>query len=147
MSSEVEIKSNILSTVVGTMDRKSPSSIYIVMNGYITPKNDKENYSDDLKTLENSLNNVFNTTIKTNDYAFDKNMISIFDVAGKRMTYEKKSYFSIQIFLKLKDKFLVDNENSFHKIAKTNELEQFMDENGINDLFEKCGFAISKTKC
>ncbi len=147
MSSETEIRNNTINIVVGTMDRKNPNSIYIDLNGYITPNLDKNDYSQELKILDGSISNTVNSIVKENDDIFEKNTICIFDVAGKRMSYDKKSYFSIQIFLKLKNEFVEKNQSSFTKITKTDEMKQFMDDENLSLLFEKYGFMLSKTKC
>ena len=146
MSSETEIKNNTINIMIGTMDRKNPNSIYIDMNGYITPNTDKSDYAQELKVLGGSISSAVNSIVKENGDIFGKNAICIFDVAGKRMTYEKKSYFSIQIFLKLKSGFVERNQSSFIKIANTNEMKQLMDGENLGLLFEKYGFMISKTK-
>lgn len=147
MSSETEIRNNTINIVIGTMDRKNPNSIYIDLNGYITPNLNKNDYAQELKTLDASISSAVNSIIKEKDDIFEKNSICIFDVAGKRMSYDKKSYFSIQIFLKLKSEFVEKNQSSFTKIAKTDEMKQLMDDENLSLLFEKYGFMLSKTKC
>lgn len=147
MSSETEIRNNTINIVIGTMDRKNPNSIYIDLNGYITPNLNKNDYAQELKTLDASISSAVNSIIKEKDDIFEKNSICIFDVAGKRMSYDKKSYFSIQIFLKLKNEFVEKNQSSFTKIAKTDEMKQLMDDENLSLLFEKYGFMLSKTKC
>lgn len=146
MSSETEIRNNTINIVIGTMDRKNPNSIYIDLNGYITPNLNKNDYAQELKTLDASISSAVNSIIKEKDDIFEKNSICIFDVAGKRMSYDKKSYFSIQIFLKLKSEFVEKNQSSFTKIAKTDEMKQLMDDENLSLLFEKYGFMVSKTK-
>jgi hypothetical protein len=146
MSSETEIRNNTINIVIGTMDRKNPNSIYIDLNGYITPNLNKNDYAQELKTLDASISSAVNSIIKEKDDIFEKNSICIFDVAGKRMSYDKKSYFSIQIFLKLKNEFVEKNQSSFTKITKTDELRQFVDDESLSVLFEKYGFMVSKTK-
>ena len=147
MSSETEIRNNTINIVIGTMDRKNPNSIYIDLNGYITPNLNKNDYAQELKTLDASISSAVNSIIKEKDDIFEKNSICIFDVAGNRMSYDKKSYFSIQIFLKLKSEFVEKNQSSFTKIAKTDEMKQLMDDENLSLLFEKYGFMLSKTKC
>jgi hypothetical protein len=62
------------------------------------------------------------------------------------MTYDKKSYFSLQIFVKLKNGFVEKNNSSFSKLIKTSEMMTLMNNNDLSEVFYKNGFNLSKTK-
>lgn len=128
------------------MDKKHPSLIYIDINGYITPKEYKECYEAELDTLGNSIIKNLNTSIRNKEKMFEDNAICIFDTAKKRMCFKKKSFFSVQMFLKLKNDFVQRNNSSFSKIAKSNEIDKFATDNDLYKLFSEYGFMISKTK-
>lgn len=146
ISSERKIKNSNFNITIGTMDKKYPSQIYIDINGYITPKEIKDDYEYELDKINNLLTKEFNSFIKENYKSFEKNAICIFDTAKKRMTYNKKSYFSLQIFVKLKNGFVEKNNSSFSKLIKTNEMMTLMNSNDLNEVFYKYGFNLSKTK-
>ena len=120
--------------------------IYIDINGYITPNERKECYETELDTLENTIVKEFNSSIKNRERMFENNAICIFDIAKKRMSFKKKSFFSVQLFLKLKNEFVQKNNSSFPLIAKSTEIKKFTTDNDLDKLFGKYGFAISKTK-
>ncbi len=146
ISSEKKIKNSNFNITIGTMDKKYPNQIYIDINGYMTPEEDKNNYEDELNKINNLLTKEFNSFIKKNYKSFEDNAICIFDTAKKRMTYDKKSYFSLQIFVKLKNGFVEKNNSSFSKLIKTSEMMTLMNNNDLSEVFYKNGFNLSKTK-
>lgn len=147
INSEIIIPNSSFKLLIGTMDKKNPSNVYIEGGVFVEPLYDND-YKEALLQVEKryklAVDNIKKHTIDINSSArvFDgKAMtIKIFEIADNRLQKGKKSYLSFQFFLKQ---------------AETVALKQFAEENreifsnlcdSLRSDLEFFGFATSKTK-
>lgn len=143
ISSEISVDSNILKAKWGTIDKKNPTSLYLEMGTYITPKEKEEDYTDNIKEIEKVGRLVVKDALYKTE-GFKQDFIFVSDIADTRISYGKKSYISFQIHLGRLRKD--DDKRTFKEIVN------FMDEkwkpvySDFVKTIENNGFSCSKTK-
>ena len=144
ISSEISINSNILKAKWGTIDKKNPSSIYLEMGTYITPKEKQEDYSDKIKEINKEGKQLVKTALLNTD-GVKSDFIFVTDVADTRITYGKKSYISFQIHIG-RTRSELEKKIPFKEVVSQigNKWTPVYD--GIIDALESNGFSCSKTK-
>lgn len=146
INSECIVDDDKFKVKISTTDKKNPKTVYIDCGFFIEPKIEKEDYSEDIKYIEEETRvlakKVSNATNPENiDRLFDKNFIFVFEIAESRVSYGKKSYISLQVHLKQNSEVL--NFDLITKYTKT--LSKFMTHTLLNRV-EDIGFEITKTK-
>ena len=102
ISSEISLNNPELKIKWGTIDKKNPTSFYLEIGTYITPSENHEDYSLDIKNIDKKAKEIVKRKISNNN-KFKKDFIFVTDVADSRISYDKRSFISFQIHL-LKDK-------------------------------------------
>lgn len=141
--SEIEIPNPKLKIKWGTIDKKNPSSIYLEIGTYITPKEKDEDYVQKIKEINKAgkalTNDILNrTTLLNSPFIF------ITDVADTRVAYNKKSYMTFQIhFARKKDE---EAPKNFKGIVGEIDTQWKTAYEQYQNLIEENGFNCYKTK-
>lgn len=98
ISSEITIDSPSLKIKWGTMDKKNPSSLYLEIGTYITPREENEDYTDNIKKIDKLSKQIIKNKINS-EKDFNDNFIFVTDVADTRISFKKRSYILFQIHL------------------------------------------------
>lgn len=141
-----EIKTNLgdFKYLIGTMDRKNPSIVYIELNGYMVPTFNSVEYASKIEKTEKEFRKLVDKIINKNSHYFSTNSIFSFDVAEKRMSFNKKSFFSISIFFTLTNEYKKTSNFKLMADEITNLFSKY--KTNIEDIFMINGFLLSKTK-
>ena len=103
LNSEKKINNNYFKLKFGTTNSLNPIAIYIEGKTFLQPTIDKSDYNEDINELKNKLRILIrDTLIKDNKFFNKDNYILDFDVANSGLIKNKKSFLTIQIFLKQK---------------------------------------------
>lgn len=146
INSERQIDNDLFKIKIGTINKKNPKVVYIDCGFFIEPKIEKEDYSDDINSLEEEIRKLSkkltNAIMPQTDgkNLFKKDFIFVFEVAESRVSYGKKSYVSFQLHLKQNEEVL-----KFSEITKYIETLSKILTNEILNQFEDV-FIINKTK-
>lgn len=142
INSEISVSLPNLKAKWGTIDKKCPSSLYLEVGGYITPKEDKDNYVQTIKKIDKEVKTIIkNAIISTDDIC--KEFIFVSDVSDTRISYGKKSYLAYQIHMGRKRPL---DSKSFKDIVSTMNSQWSLVYEGIYHVIEENGFSCSKTK-
>lgn len=144
ITSEISVNSPLLKTKWGTIDKKNPSSIYLEIGTYISPKEEKESYKSSISEIDKSGKMMIrNALMGMSEY--NPSFIFVTDVADTRILFNKRSYLSFQIHLSRKKEDVMKNkpfkqvvtdaDNAFRNVYY-----------GIKELIEENGFECFKTK-
>lgn len=98
---------------IGTSDRKNHNTIYFEYTSFISPLREENPCSEDMNSLRCFIREETIKIIEKTGY-FGNNFIVNFQIPDTRMGFGKKSYLSIQIFLKCLGEELL--EISFNNI-------------------------------
>lgn len=143
ISSEIKVDSNIFKAKWGTIDKKNPSSIYLEIGTYITPKEQEEDYTDNIKEIEKIGRIIVKDAVGKTD-GWKKDFIFVSDIADSRISYGKKSYISFQIHLGRSK--ANEDKLTFKEIVNSMDEKWKPVYSGIVDTIENNGFYCSKTK-
>ena len=147
INSEQTVDNDSFKLKVGTTDKKNPKTIYIDCGFFIEPKEEKDEYAEDIKDIEDEAKRLakkISNAMKPNtegERMFKKDFIFVFEVAETRVSYGKKSYTSTQLHLKQEDDML--NFNEITQYAKW--LAEFFAKT-LKRHIEDAGFEVTKTK-
>ena len=146
INSEYVVDNDNFKVKIGTTDKKNPKTVYIDCGFFIEPKVEKEDYSEDIKLVEEEARNLAKkisnaTNPKTVDRLFKKDFIFVFEVTENRIFYGKKSYVSFQLHLRQNDDTLEWVTISEHLLH----LSDFMTTILLRNI-EDIGFEVTKTK-
>ena len=98
INSEIKLNLPHLKAKWGTIDKKHPSSIYLELGTYITPKNEDDDYQSLIKNIEKGSKEIIKkAAVSTNEVK--NNFIFVSDVADTRISYGKQSYINFQIHM------------------------------------------------
>lgn len=145
INSEINYQNTNFKVKIGTIDKKNPETVYVQLGTYITPKKEKDNYSENIDIFKKTTKNFIKQKLETKDLCDSNNFITIIDIADDRILYNKKSYLEIQLYLKNNLDML--NNKVFKNISKDihnyyiNDSINFV-ENELNNL----GFLCTKKK-
>ena len=140
--SEININSNALKTKWGTIDKKNPSSIYLEIGGYITPKSEAEDYRENIQKIDKEVKSVVKSAIISTDYV-SNDFIFVSDVADSRISFGKKSYLSFQIHVGRKRGVEI---KPFKEVVSDISEKWNHIYSDIQTIIEENGFECSKTK-
>lgn len=144
INSEICVDLPYLKTKWGTVDKKNPTSIYLEVGTYITPKNDGGDYRQQIKEISKTGKEIIKKAIiETNEIKND--FIFVTDVADARISYGKKSYISFQIHMGRTNRDIASKRSFKEIVGKiNNEWTNVYD--GILAAIENNGFDYSKRK-
>jgi hypothetical protein len=136
---EKKIENGDFKIKIGTLNKYNPLNLIIESGTFISPFEEKDDYTEDTDFLEKSINDNIKNFIKQNKI-FNKNYICVFDLPHERMKVGKNSYLSLQCHLKQNGGLTLDeflnttanlSKNLFKEIEKT---------------VKCCGFILNKTR-
>lgn len=142
INSEINIGLPNLKAKWGTIDKKCPSSLYLEVGGYITPKQDGENYVQSIKTIDKKVKSIIKDAIMSTE-GINKDFIFVSDVSDTRISYGKKSYLTYQIHMGRKRPL---EEKSFKDIVSALDSQWSSVYDDIFRTIEENGFSCTKTK-
>lgn len=144
ITSEITVDGPLSKMKWGTIDKKNPSSIYLELGTYISPKEELESYSNSISKIDKGGKKMIKDIINGIG-GFNPSFIFVTDVADTRILFNKRSYLSFQIhFSRKKDEVM---KNKPFKDVVTEADAAFHDVYyGIKSLIEENGFECFKTK-
>ena len=127
-----EIKLNLpyeYNVISGAVDNKNPESIYIQISAWGKPKNKEEENFDTI--IRNKSKRVKKKLYEVLDYnQFLPNAIVDFNMASSGISYNKRSFMSVELTLFQKEPLPVNSEELLPTLNK-------ISEKIITDVFEK----------
>lgn len=144
INSEVKVDSPFFKSKWGTIDKKNPSIIYLEIGTYISPKEEKESYSNSISEIDKNGKVMLRKTL-IGSKSFNPSFIFVTDVADTRILFNKRSYLSFQIHLSRKKEDVMKNK-PFKEVV--NEADSIFHDicYEIKSLIEENGFECFKTK-
>ena len=142
INSEINIDLPNIKAKWGTIDKKNPSSMYLEVGGYITPKTDEEDYRQNIQNIDKEVKNVVKSAVISTDY-INNNFIFVSDITDARILFGKKSYLSFQIHVGRKNG--VENRPFKEVVSDINGKWSYI-YSDILSIIEENGFKCSKTK-
>lgn len=121
LNSEKKIDAENFKLKIGTTNKIDPVVVYVEGRTFISPQDEKDDYSKDISEIKHSLSRAISRNI-SNSPLFDRKFILDFQVAAKGISLSKKSFLSFQFLLR-------QNKNNILK---------------LKDLKERCGELIKK---
>lgn len=103
INSVTKFKNENFKVKVGTTNKKKPDVVYIEVETYIKPLEDKLSFHEYMLDFDKKTKKFINKLIDVKKTC-DKNFILITDIASERITKNKKSYLDLQVLLKPKEK-------------------------------------------
>lgn len=100
---------------MGTSNKKNPEIIYSILSAYITP-NDMDFDENIFDEMSKNIKKTIKTILFNSDIC-ERDIIVVTDVATNRMTYNKQSYFDMQIYFKPKRSALLNSDKKFKNIS------------------------------
>lgn len=94
---ERPIKFENFKPVIGTVNRKCPTSFYVAGKTYITPCNDEDDYHETMKKMESSIKANLKRFLTSNE-VLGRDFILNFEVSENGLKYGKNSYLFFQMF-------------------------------------------------
>ncbi len=127
---------------VGTIDKKNPSVMFIEGGFYVIPLAEKDTYKDDINNVRKILKNTIKETLENNPY-YKTDFMFYIEFGDEKIVFNKKTYFTFQIFLKPKPEILKNKtfKDLMEIIKDTPQWLHIVKEN-----VEKNGFITFKTK-
>lgn len=127
-----EIKLNLpynYNIISGTVDNKNPESIYIQISAWGKPKNKEEENFDSI--IKNKSKKIKRKLFEVLDYNhFSRNAIVDFNMASSGVSFNKRSFMSVELTLFQKKPLPVNSEELLPTLNK-------ISEEIITDVFEK----------
>ena len=126
-----EIKLNLpynYNIISGTVDNKNPESIYIQISAWGKPKNKEEENFDSI--IKNKSKRIKRKLFEVLDYEqFSRNAIVDFNMASSGISFNKRSFMSVELTLFQKNPIPVNSNELLPTLNKISE--------EIIDVFEK----------
>lgn len=127
-----EIKLNLpynYNIISGTVDNKNPESIYIQISAWGKPKNKEEENFDSI--IKNKSKKIKRKLFEVLDYNhFSRNAIVDFNMASSGISFNKRSFMSVELTLFQKTPLPVNSDELLPTLNK-------ISEEIITDVFEK----------
>lgn len=127
-----EIKLNLpyeYNVISGAVDNRNPESIYIQISAWGKPKNkEEENFDSIIKQKSKRVKKKLFEMLDTEQFL--PKVIVDFNMASSGISYEKRSYMSVEMTLFQKDPLPVNSEKLLPTLNK-------ISEKIITDVFEK----------
>lgn len=141
LNAEKKIDNDNFKVKIGTVNRLDPRAIYIEGRGFITPTEDKDDYTPDISIMKHSLKKSLVTELNRST-VFDNKFIIDFDIASNCMKYNKSSFLSFQITLKQKG----DTPLEIKKVKETSSgmVTSIVDQ--LSNTIKRNNYIINKSK-
>lgn len=141
LNSEKKIEDENFKLKIGTTNKIDPVVVYIEGRTFISPKEEKEDYSRDIAEIKHNFSRAISHNISGSPL-FDRKFILDFQVASKGISLSKKSFLSFQFLLR-------QNKDNVMKLKDLKERCEELIRNIVGSLEENIvehNFVISKTK-
>jgi len=142
--SEKSVDSNFFKIKIGTLDKKNPTTMYLDAGTYITPNDYKDNYKNDIVSIEKQMKLKLKEMFKTLP-AIKDDFLLVTDVAVNRISPERGTHLTVQLFFKPAD-YQLELKKSFKQLC-----DEYIQQYGkclpvYRQIIEDQGFSCSKTK-
>lgn len=141
IGSEIKYSDKSFKLKIGTMNKKNPDVVYVSLGAYIIPTTEKNNWGDEVKSMDKSIRRYIRETFSNSD-VFGKDFISVMELANESVQKGRKSYLDVQLFLKPTKSYLASNNLDFKKLSDdlytkyipdiTSHLVKNIEDNGFN---------------
>ena len=141
LNSEKKIEDENFKLKIGTTNKIDPVVVYVEGRTFISPQEDKDDYSKDISEIKHNFSRAISKNI-SNSPLFDRKFILDFQVASKGISLTKKSFLSFQFLLR-------QNKDNVMKLKDLKERCEELIKNIVSSLEENIvehNFVISKTK-
>ena len=141
LNSEKKLETKDFRLKIGTTNKNNPQVIYVEGRTFVSPLDNKEDYSRDILDFQHTLKSAISNGLANNRH-FEKKFIVDFQLASKGICYNKKSFLSFQFLLK-------QNPENVMKFKDAKEKAMPLVDNVITKLgnsIEEHDFKITKTK-
>lgn len=141
LNSEKKIENENFKIKIGTTNKTNPIVVYVEGRAFISPQEEKEDYTRDISELKHNFSRAISKHISGSSL-FDNKYILDFQVASKGISLNKKSFLSFQFLLR-------QNKENVHKLKEIKDLSENMITSIVSSLAENItehNFVISKTK-
>ena len=141
LNSEKKIENEDFKIKIGTTNKVNPIIIYVEGKAFISPTDDKEDYSKDISEIKHVLKQSISSHLHSVNN-FDNKYIVDFQVASNGIQINKKSFLSFQFLMR-------QNKDNVLKLIEVKNTSSDMVLDIVNDLKEAIverGFLLTKTK-
>lgn len=101
LNSEKKIENDSFKLKIGTTNKINPMVIYVEGKAFISPEDDKEDYTKDIAEIKHVFKQSISDGLCTTD-VFDNKYIIDFQVASSGIAVNKKSFLSFQFLVRQK---------------------------------------------
>lgn len=141
MTSEKKVKSSAFKARLGTMDKKNPKTMYLFASTYLNPTEEKENYKDDVLSLEKDLKLNVKNLLRTQE-TINPEFLLVTEVPVARISPDRKVHYMIQFYFKPK----ALQNRSFNDVSEDFSQSCSVICENFENTIEKHGFKCSKSK-
>lgn len=141
LNSEKRIDAENFKLKIGTTNKIDPVVVYVEGRAFISPQEEKEDYSKDISEIKHNFSRAISRNISDSPL-FDRKFILDFQVASKGISLSKKSFLSFQFLLR-------QNKDKILKLKELKENCEGLIKNIVDSLEENIiehNFVITKTK-
>ena len=141
LNSEKKIENDDFKIKIGTTNKINPIIIYVEGKAFISPTEDKDDYSRDISEMKHVLKQSISEHLRATD-SFDNKYIVDFQVASNGIQVDKKSFLSFQFLMR-------QNKDNVLKLIEVKNMHADMVLDIVRDLKDsivECGFLLTKTK-
>ena len=141
LNSEKKIDNENFKLKIGTTNKINPMVIYVEGKAFISPLDDKDDYSRDISEMKHALKHSISANLYGSEN-FDNKYIVDFQVAASGVAVNKKSFLSFQFLLRQK-------RDNIMKLSDVKNLSEGMINNvadALRDSIIEHNFVLSKTK-
>ena len=141
LNSEKKIDNDSFKLKIGTTNKINPIVIYVEGKAFISPLEDKDDYSRDIYEMKHALKQSITSNLCEAKY-FDNKYIVDFQVAASGISVNKKSFLSFQFLLRQKR----DNVLKLTEIKNGSEKMINNIADALRDSIIEHNFSLSKSK-
>lgn len=107
---------NGIKVKVGTMDKKNPSTVFVVFSLYIVPVVEEKSYRAKVKSMIDSFKRHVDETVR-DGVVFHGDYIFIDEIPTDSMKLGKKTYVEMQVYFKVRPNVLTAYDGDFNGLA------------------------------
>lgn len=141
LTSEKSLQHDTFKLKLGTMDKTNPLVIYIEGKVFITPNEEKDSYTKDMKDIKFALKKTIRESLSNSDF-FQNEYILEFQIADTGIKTNKKSFLTFELLLR----------QPANKVLKLNDIKKYTEHdiyeiiNSLEQNIVEHNFSLSKTK-
>ena len=141
LTSEKSLQHDTFKLKLGTMDKTNPLVIYIEGKVFITPNEEKDSYTKDMKDIKFALKKTIRESLSNSDF-FQNEYILEFQIADTGIKTNKKSFLTFELLLR----------QPSNKVLKLNDIKKYTEHdiyeiiNSLEQNIVEHNFSLSKTK-